>query len=340
MALSLGINGSSSHILVFAEPSSNRRSRPPTNNDHFPMHVFVNHHIQSESSISEDINDPDGSFRFGWLKTVKYRPQDLKISEDKSPSALSRIVMSEIMMDIGFPLDNMYWKDFTKEGDDLRVALTGEDDFILRVLQVKDRMDRKRNYNPMVLTIERTLVLPDNEYRVLLQANSVVHSVEREIRSLICEETSGEGVRPRAWKESIFDVVRTSLIPWIFWRGILNIVLESRLDGNRKKILNFELRNALEEMAETVTRSESARDRPKPAAATAIKALPKYLLTSIGDDAMVCAICMEEITIESAFTMMPCSHEFHGPCIKQWLQESHMCPLCRFQLPTVEEEVN
>ncbi|KAM1250937.1 hypothetical protein ACFX1T_033482 [Malus domestica] len=31
---------------------------------------------------------------------------------------------------------------------------------------------------------------------------------------------------------------------------------------------------------------------------------------------------------------MPCKHLYHGDCIVQWLERSHLCPLCRYPMPT------
>ncbi|KAJ4839531.1 hypothetical protein Tsubulata_037056 [Turnera subulata] len=348
LSLSSGSNiNSSSDIHVFAEPSSpnsnlNNASSPSTNSDEFVIHAFFGHHIQSESPIlSDESTDPGGDVLLdSRSKEVKYRRQDL-ISGDNSSSALSREIISEIMMGIGFPLENMFWGDLSVKGDDHRhVELTGVEDLTVKILEVKDRMDREGNYEPMLLTIERTVVLPDNEYRELLQAKSQVDSIKRSLKMLVDMETLGD-IQPRIW-DATFEVVRTSVIPWIFWGGIWDNIAESTLGRFRKEFLMFELRNALEEMAEAVTTMESAREemsRPKPAASSAIEALPKYTVScSNDDDSRMCVICMEELTIGSQFTMMPCSHEFHGPCIEQWLLESHVCPLCRFELPTAEQD--
>ncbi|KAJ4827685.1 hypothetical protein Tsubulata_043805 [Turnera subulata] len=49
----------------------------------------------------------------------------------------------------------------------------------------------------------------------------------------------------------------------------------------------------------------------------------------------MCKICMEEMIIyRFSVTFMPCSYRFHSSCIQQWLKENHVCPLCRFKLPT------
>ncbi|KAF1872921.1 hypothetical protein Lal_00016026 [Lupinus albus] len=52
-----------------------------------------------------------------------------------------------------------------------------------------------------------------------------------------------------------------------------------------------------------------------------------------------CQICLEKFYGEKEdedtdveITTMPCGHVFHHQCIKQWLQTSHMCPLCRCPL--------
>ncbi|XP_012834020.1 PREDICTED: E3 ubiquitin-protein ligase ATL41-like [Erythranthe guttata] len=52
-----------------------------------------------------------------------------------------------------------------------------------------------------------------------------------------------------------------------------------------------------------------------------------------------CSICLEDLSsggdnnCEEALSM-PCSHVYHGDCIKKWLTISHYCPLCRFEMPT------
>ncbi|WCJ19417.1 RING/U-box superfamily protein [Euphorbia peplus] len=48
-----------------------------------------------------------------------------------------------------------------------------------------------------------------------------------------------------------------------------------------------------------------------------------------------CGICLEEITKIGAG--MPCDHVFHRTCIEKWLNISHSCPLCRFELPVQTE---
>jgi hypothetical protein len=52
----------------------------------------------------------------------------------------------------------------------------------------------------------------------------------------------------------------------------------------------------------------------------------------------VCAICLDEFSIEGVAAAarvirMPCSHIYHEDCIVEWLENSNMCPMCRYELP-------
>lgn len=62
--------------------------------------------------------------------------------------------------------------------------------------------------------------------------------------------------------------------------------------------------------------------------------------TAVGEGQ--CSVCLEPLDADGAATaklrMMPCSHSFHEHCIFAWLRINHACPLCRFALPTREQE--
>ncbi|XP_062017955.1 uncharacterized protein LOC133734338 [Rosa rugosa] len=53
-----------------------------------------------------------------------------------------------------------------------------------------------------------------------------------------------------------------------------------------------------------------------------------------------CSICMNEFAqggVDQLITHLPCSHRYHVDCIIRWLETSHVCPLCRYPLPSVED---
>lgn len=65
-----------------------------------------------------------------------------------------------------------------------------------------------------------------------------------------------------------------------------------------------------------------------PASESSIKALEMVKV----EGSKQCSICLEELMIGSEATCMPCSHLYHGLCIRHWLEESKVCPLCRFEI--------
>lgn len=45
-----------------------------------------------------------------------------------------------------------------------------------------------------------------------------------------------------------------------------------------------------------------------------------------------CCFCLEEYNAEAAIVQTPCSHFMHRDCLDRWLQQSHVCPICRSDL--------
>ncbi|OMO59459.1 Zinc finger, RING-type [Corchorus capsularis] len=54
----------------------------------------------------------------------------------------------------------------------------------------------------------------------------------------------------------------------------------------------------------------------------------------MGSDSSECSICMEEFCNGEESALMPCDHVYHHSCIVRWLETSHYCPLCRYQMPS------
>ena len=51
-----------------------------------------------------------------------------------------------------------------------------------------------------------------------------------------------------------------------------------------------------------------------------------------------CPVCKEEFNIGEECILMPCQHHFHNECLMPWLKERNSCPICRFELPTDDED--
>ena len=51
-----------------------------------------------------------------------------------------------------------------------------------------------------------------------------------------------------------------------------------------------------------------------------------------------CAVCKEVFIIGEECLLMPCEHHFHNDCLLPWLKERNSCPVCRYELPTDDED--
>lgn len=51
-----------------------------------------------------------------------------------------------------------------------------------------------------------------------------------------------------------------------------------------------------------------------------------------------CAVCKDEFGVGESCLVMPCKHHFHNDCLLPWLKERNSCPVCRYELPTDDED--
>ncbi|PKA62507.1 E3 ubiquitin-protein ligase RING1-like [Apostasia shenzhenica] len=80
----------------------------------------------------------------------------------------------------------------------------------------------------------------------------------------------------------------------------------------------------------------------RPAAKSAVDSLPSFLWTEedvTKNRTQYCAVCKDEIWLTEMVKMLPCMHHYHEDCILPWLDRRNTCPLCRYELPSSEEEV-
>ena len=51
-----------------------------------------------------------------------------------------------------------------------------------------------------------------------------------------------------------------------------------------------------------------------------------------------CPVCKEDFIVNEDCLLMPCEHHFHKDCLIPWLKERNSCPVCRYELPTDDED--
>ncbi|PRQ56703.1 putative transcription factor C2H2 family [Rosa chinensis] len=81
-----------------------------------------------------------------------------------------------------------------------------------------------------------------------------------------------------------------------------------------------------------------------PASKSSIDGLQQVRLDSrITTHTPTCAICLEDFAAllvdhrqqqEALITRLPCRHHYHLHCIVQCLEINHLCPMCRYPMPT------
>ncbi|KAL6213042.1 hypothetical protein ACLB2K_012490 [Fragaria x ananassa] len=115
----------------------------------------------------------------------------------------------------------------------------------------------------------------------------------------------------------------------------------ARIRGAEDRIRGTRIRGAEVDMAiqESIA---SYKANFTPATRSFIHGLKKLRLDSL-EEAVIretpcCAICLQDFaqSVEELITGLPCKHYFHVNCIVLCLEINHICPLCRYPMPTLE----
>ncbi|OAY56879.1 hypothetical protein MANES_02G052000v8 [Manihot esculenta] len=141
-------------------------------------------------------------------------------------------------------------------------------------------------------------------------------------RKLVCETLTTMGVseddHESVWRRVDSDVKR---------------MLEARRTTTTTILLSIEMASLYSE--EYVDEDADTR-QPIPASESSIDDLTRIVFAVGVQDPENCIVCLEEFEDGDDLIQMPCSHLYHQHCIVEWLMTSHLCPLCRYQMPTTQ----
>ncbi|XP_050206323.1 E3 ubiquitin-protein ligase MBR1-like [Mercurialis annua] len=216
---------------------------------------------------------------------------------DDAGSFFSKMITD---MNVPFSLDNLQWKTIPIYGS---VSLANEDELIRKIISsvrsvvTSNSTSDQRNKLKFLLSIEKKIVIPHQEYQAMANAR------ERELLGQRVYAAVGRIIR----------------------RPIL---------GNLRRLTEGSAYRSSELLRAIRESSEQAESKQIPASQSSIEALEEVIRDG-NDLTTKCSICLEDLVIGSRVTRMPCNHEFHKACIQAWLGTAHACPLCRSKLPTM-----
>ncbi|KAL6951897.1 RING-type E3 ubiquitin transferase [Sarracenia purpurea var. burkii] len=78
-----------------------------------------------------------------------------------------------------------------------------------------------------------------------------------------------------------------------------------------------------------------------PASKSALESIPTIKITGSFleiDPIILCAVCKDQFVVDVEAKQLPCKHMYHSDCILPWLSQHNSCPVCRFRLPTENDE--
>lgn len=222
-------------------------------------------------------------------------------------SSSSLNMVSKLISDMNIESQRYHWRQGMQQQQQPWTVLENVDDLIKHIVdfacpivsEVMNNTDSKI-MKGIRLSIKKEITLPHSEFERLEKARKEREREQRNLDAienmLSMEAMSGQTLPRCCWEEEVEE-------PF----------LERALMASREQA---------ERLFKPVVRATES----------SIKKLEDVI---VGDrERGPCPVCLENFTVGSHVTRMPCSHVFHRTCILSWLNKSHVCPLCRFQLPS------
>ncbi|XP_057812362.1 E3 ubiquitin-protein ligase RING1 [Salvia miltiorrhiza] len=96
----------------------------------------------------------------------------------------------------------------------------------------------------------------------------------------------------------------------------------------------------LEQLIQQLSENDPNRYGTPPASKNAVEGLPDINITEemLSSDSSQCAVCKDSFELNEEAKQMPCKHIYHRDCILPWLELHNSCPVCRYELPTDDQD--
>lgn len=135
---------------------------------------------------------------------------------------------------------------------------------------------------------------------------------------------------------------RENISTRFFSRGIRPTTTSNLLDMVIEYLTGENYEDDIETIINQIMMNDNNKYGNPPASKQSIDTLEKINITeeklkSFGIE-NTCAVCKDEFTIGELCLLMPCKHHFHKDCLIPWLKERNSCPVCRYELPTDDED--
>lgn len=80
--------------------------------------------------------------------------------------------------------------------------------------------------------------------------------------------------------------------------------------------------------------------RATPTSSKALQKLPEIIIEEKHlAQKLECTICKDSFSLGDQTIQLPCEHLYHSECIQPWLAQNNTCPVCRYELPVDDAEL-